>query len=107
MKVSLEGDALDPWGYNRDNGENAAEMAIAAMRIGESNVLEDMHREGTAESIAIVREGLPEKTTHEDQDGWRVIHLGLTDVADKLGPAVDRAEQSVNAPQEELTTTPR
>lgn len=28
MKVNLEPDTLNTWGYNRDNGENAAENAI-------------------------------------------------------------------------------
>ena len=31
MKVSIE-DSLDPWGYDRDNGEGAAEQAIAPLR---------------------------------------------------------------------------
>ena len=28
MRVDLSGDSLDPWGYDRDNGEGAAENAI-------------------------------------------------------------------------------
>jgi hypothetical protein len=28
MKVNLEGDSLDPWGFDRDNGQGAAAAAI-------------------------------------------------------------------------------
>lgn len=31
MKVDLSGDELDPWGYDRDNGQGAAERAIATL----------------------------------------------------------------------------
>ena len=32
MKVKLEGDAFDPWLYDRDNGEGAAARAIGKLR---------------------------------------------------------------------------
>lgn len=32
MKVDLSGDAFDPWGYDRDNGEGAAARAVASVR---------------------------------------------------------------------------
>jgi len=32
MKVELSGDDFDPWLYDRDNGEGAAERAIASIR---------------------------------------------------------------------------
>src|SRR3990172_3014512 len=32
LKVNLAGDEVDPWGYNRDNGETAAELVIAVLR---------------------------------------------------------------------------
>ncbi|MDP3900712.1 MAG: hypothetical protein Q8Q23_06595 [bacterium] len=32
MKVNLEGDELDTCGYDRDNGQGAAEQAIAELR---------------------------------------------------------------------------
>lgn len=32
LKVSLDGDGLDPVAYDRDNGELAAEMAVAFLR---------------------------------------------------------------------------
>lgn len=32
MKVDLAGDALNPWGFDRDNGEGAAARAIDTIR---------------------------------------------------------------------------
>jgi hypothetical protein len=32
MKVNLSGDEFDPWLYDRDNGQGAAERAIASIR---------------------------------------------------------------------------
>jgi hypothetical protein len=32
MKVDLSGDELDPWGYDRDNGQGAAKRVIAALK---------------------------------------------------------------------------
>ena len=32
MKVDITGDELNPWGFDRDNGEGAAERAIAPLR---------------------------------------------------------------------------
>ncbi len=32
MKVDISGDSFDPWGFDRDNGQGAAESAIASLR---------------------------------------------------------------------------
>lgn len=32
MKIGIDGDTADTWGYDRDNGEGAAERAIAHLR---------------------------------------------------------------------------
>lgn len=37
MKVDLAGDALDTWGYDRDNGQGAAERALAPLMAQESH----------------------------------------------------------------------
>jgi hypothetical protein len=34
MKVYLRGESLDTWGYNRDNGVDAAETIVRALRAG-------------------------------------------------------------------------
>lgn len=37
MKIDLAGDALDTWGYDRDNGQGAAERALAPLMAQESH----------------------------------------------------------------------
>ena len=37
MKVDLSGEEVNTWGYNRDNGEGAAERVIASMKGGASD----------------------------------------------------------------------
>jgi len=32
LKIDLSGDELDPWGYNRDQGDGAAERIVAELR---------------------------------------------------------------------------
>lgn len=33
LKINISGDTLDPWGYDRDNGEGAAARIIANLRL--------------------------------------------------------------------------
>ena len=57
MKVDLEGDELNPWLYDRDNGEGAAQRAIDTLRQGEE-VVDTAKvvklRNGTEESPVLV-----------------------------------------------------
>lgn len=48
-----------------------------------------VHYVNTVEAAEDVKVHLGEKTRSEDVGGVHVIHLGLLDAADKLGPAVD------------------
>lgn len=32
LKISIDEDEIDPWGYDRDNGEGALERAVAPLR---------------------------------------------------------------------------
>lgn len=94
MKVSLSGDEFDPWGYDRDNGQGAAERAIAQLLLGggaNSPVIQETHRANTRESAQEVKGRIHEESRFTHGADGAVLHLGLADVADKLGPAVDRA----------------
>ncbi len=92
MKLSLKDDAgFEEWGYDRDNGSGAAERAIAAIRDNSGNVnspeIRQLHQVGKLNAAAQVKTKLNEETRF---DGG-VVTLGLSDVADVLGPAVDAA----------------
>lgn len=95
MKVDLSckmGEAFDPWGYDRDNGQGAAQKAIDALRATnnpdnpESRLT---HETATLKAADNVKGHLREKTVVRDG----VIRLGLDDVKDVLGAATDRVIQ--------------
>lgn len=94
MKVDLSGDELNPWSYDRDNGQGAAESIIKALRkTGNINPLTSrlQHHVGTTKSAEDVKAHLHEKS-HFEQVGEEEVclRLGLGDMADKLGPIVDK-----------------
>jgi len=90
MKIDLSGDLLDPYLYDRDNGEGAAQRAIDA----DCDEIEKIHSEGKKKSAEIVREHLHEDSKVEERGDWTHVTLGLSGIADKLGPAIDRAVDS-------------
>jgi len=95
MKVDLSGHEFDPWGYDRDNGEGAAQAIVDGIReTNEVNPVtsQEKHQVGTMEQAEEVRSRLHEESRTEHLGRNTVVmHLGLNDVADVLGPAVDRA----------------
>ncbi|MEK7566773.1 MAG: hypothetical protein AAB527_01405 [Patescibacteria group bacterium] len=94
MKVNLAGDELDTWGYDRDNGQGAAERAIAELRsTGDANssTIQAAHHTNTMEAAEDVKAHLNEESHVEKGGRVATFHLGFSDVADKLGPAVDEA----------------
>jgi hypothetical protein len=92
MKVSLSGDELDPWGYDRDNGQCAAETIINALRSTQDTNPEEVeliHKEGTRNAAILMNEHLYDETDSEVKDGMLHIHLGSADVADLLKLTLD------------------
>jgi len=90
MKIDLSGDQLNTWGYDRDNGQDAAQNAISALyKTNQTNPhdVQNAHVVGTQNSATDVRDHLHEKTRYENG----ALHLGLDDVAGVLGPKVDGA----------------
>jgi hypothetical protein len=94
MKVDLADNELDTWGYDRDNGQGAAERAITELRsTGDANpsIIQATHHVNTLEAAEDVKANLGEESRVEEDGRVTMFHLGLSDVADKLGPAVDEA----------------
>lgn len=94
MKVNLAGNEVDTWGYNRDNGDNAAEMAVAELRnSGEVNskITQEAHRNRTLGAAGVMKANISERSSIKDINGVLVVHLGVDDeIAEHLKPALDR-----------------
>jgi len=101
MKVDLSGvdPAADNSGfderlYDRDNGRGAAQLLITdLLESGEvaSVVTELLHDYGKSEAAKQAKEMVQRDTSEEDVGGTHVIHMGLADQAETLGPAIDKA----------------
>jgi hypothetical protein len=92
MKVNLEGDELNPWLYDRDNGAGAAETIINALRDTQDTNPEEaelIHKEGTRNAAILMNEHLYDDTEMDMTGDVANIRLGLSNVADVLKPRLD------------------
>ena len=90
MKINISGDELNPGGYDRDNGQGAAQRAISALLDTNQTNPQDVKNTssgGTQDSAFDARYHLHDKSRYENG----ALHVGLDDVADVLGPKVDEA----------------
>lgn len=90
MKVNLSSDELDTWAYDRDNGKGAAAAAIEELQTtGDTNspAIEATHHVNTVESAETTRKEM----ARDSRIDGNTIHMGLSDVADVLEPAVQDA----------------
>lgn len=95
MKLDLSRDnQFDEWGYDRDNGRGAAQKAVDAARAGDTEAIKRAHRSGVEQAAACAYNGMHQPTRYRDEDGMRVVELGLSDVAEQLLPAVKRAKDA-------------
>lgn len=96
MKIDLKkDDEVDTWGYNRDNGADAAEKVIETLRhTSDTNAkpIQETHANGTLAATAAVEDCLDEPTTIKGG----VMNLGLSDVKHALGPAVAKVTRGRN-----------
>lgn len=91
MKVDLAGDVLDPWGYDRDNGNGAAARALSSLQATgnvNSQEIRHTHSDSTVRSAQQVQSKLGENTKSEKG----VVTLGLSDMKHVLGPKVAKAK---------------
>jgi len=93
MKVELKGDELDPWGYDRDNGQGAAERAISVLKATKEvtpPTVQAAHRLGVAEAAVRAEEMMAAQSSVGDG----IVRLTLDDVKDVLAPKVEEAVKS-------------
>lgn len=88
MKVDLSQDTLNPWGYDRDNGQGAALEAISA--IGDSERLSVIHTSNTEASIENVKEAVDEQTTAKTEGDVMYVTLGLAQHKDAIEEGIKR-----------------
>ena len=95
MKIDLSGDTLDPWLYDRDNGDGAAEKAIkVAVQSQDVNnaEIQGKHQQATKESATDLESHLGDKSSQRTEDGMTVFHLGLDRFANDLRSKIDAAK---------------
>ena len=99
LKIDLSTDELDPWLYDRDNGQNAAQQAIDSLRgtnDPNSVVIRAQHASATRASAQFALEHLSDEIEFSEQE----VTLGLSDVADMLKPKIEEALRSTKSPLE-------
>lgn len=91
MKIDLSHDDVGTSGYNRDNGDGAAEEVIATLRATQDvNALSEKHQTATQNQAAELRPHLNTKTTTRQEDGVFYVDLGIDDLAEPLWKALSR-----------------
>ena len=85
MKIDLSDDELDPWLYDRDNGQGAALRAIEAMMAGNTAAIQEAHTAGIRAARDKAKELILQET---DMQNGHVI-LGMADVANVIAPILD------------------
>lgn len=88
MKIDLSKEEdVNTWGYNRDNGKNAAEKVIETLRqSGDVNAesIKKTHAKNTMAAGIDVQQRLDDESRMKGNS----FHLGLSDVKEHLAPAV-------------------
>ncbi|MFH0929991.1 MAG: hypothetical protein V1814_01930 [Candidatus Moraniibacteriota bacterium] len=101
MKIDLSKDEVNTWGYNRDNGPEAAENAVAELRKSSQVItpaIEATHKANTRVAAAEVMAHLNEETTTRAGRGMHIMTLGFSDMAHHLRPAIKKAKKGLNKP---------
>lgn len=93
MKVNLEGDSLDPWGYDRDLGEGHAASVVENLKAGLDYIPETQNRFGKLLD-AFLEEAKP--TSVQSTEGFVIIEIG---VSQDLLDALQDARQKFDGPK--------
>lgn len=86
MKISLDSDDLDTWGYDRDNGQGAAAKVIAELRATmdvNSAASQEAHLRGRTDA-ARVASGLPTEGSQHTEGDFLILGMGLDDAAKRI-----------------------
>lgn len=82
MKVDLKGNFFDPWLFDRDNGEGAAQAAIDSLRkTGDTNnpLVQKIHADSTFSSALNMQDRVDDETYVAKGGGMATVVLGVPD----------------------------
>jgi len=112
MKLDLEGDlsSIEEHLYDRDNGKGCAQIVISELRrTGQvwTPMIEQIHKTGRLDAAADAKIGLTSETSTKTIGRVSTTTIGLGDVADKLGPEIEKALDDKGEQHEEKTEQPK
>lgn len=93
MKIDLSTDELDTWGYDRDNGQDAAQKALDAMKAsGNVNdaAIVRTHNANMQVAALSTRALLDDETRIQRHGSATIMTMGLSDMAEHLEPKIDK-----------------
>jgi hypothetical protein len=91
MKVDLSGDEIDPWGYDRDNGQGAVEEIVSALRQTDDvnpEEAEIQHKEGTRDAAIYMEEHVDDPNYTKVRGDTLIYGLGTGDLAPLIKPKI-------------------
>lgn len=104
MKIDLENDEVDTYGYNRDNGAGAAEKVVDVLRATGDTFAEQIethHMQQTHNSAVNTLANLSNQTPANKRVGdTLVVHLPTHDLADPIKKGIDKVLKAT--PEDEL-----
>jgi hypothetical protein len=93
MKVDLSGDSFDPWLFDREYGQGAAQEVVTLLREADeiNNLATQIaQQEGTHQAAEKAVADTKAASGWSIEDGVPVFTLSLDDVAEEIGEAVKR-----------------
>lgn len=95
MKVSLKDEKqFSGSGYDRDNGNGAAQRIIDALRLGDTKIINKQHKDGVDQAAAIAHNAIHQPLRETMVNGVHTFDLGLNDVAEVLRPKIQAAKKA-------------
>lgn len=87
MKVDLEGDSFDPWGYDRDNGAGAAKVVVDELRrdgVVDGEMTTTIHEHGRMHAANQASEHIGSETHWVEGRPVPTLELGLDEHSDEV-----------------------
>ncbi|MBU2101166.1 hypothetical protein KKH05_00345 [Patescibacteria group bacterium] len=101
LKLNLEEDEFDPWGYDRDNGgDGTAQRIIDKLRETSDVDPPEAQVESGVKALLNAHEAMGNVntlSTLEQGDGFAVLHLGADELGEPLEKAIDAVVDRVQS----------